>query len=265
MWGFERLIEISNNLPDVITGIILLILGFVFGKISKKIIVKFGEITKLDKLSSGTDKLIHKVGYFGTTFEFIGDIVKWVIYLVSAGGAFQIIFGEQLISQAVGVFMTYLPKVALATIIILLGLLVGDILGNFVSKLINKSSMSLREKGFLASISSFFVKVLSVLFAAAIAFDLISIYPEIFTVVFATIFVAITLFILIGTKDLAINFFAGLYLQSTSDFRKGMHVEVSGKKGTIKEIGAIYTTISSGKGEIQIPNYIFMRQAFVVK
>ena len=264
MWGIENIFN-SYNLPDVVIGLIILILGYIFGKISKKIIVKFGSITKLDKLSSGTDKLIHKIGYYGTTFSFIGDIVKWVVYIVFAGGAAQIIFGEQLISRAIGIFMNYLPKVALATIIILLGLLIGDIFGNLIGKLVNKSGIKLKEKGFIASISAFFVKVLSILFASAIAFDLISIYPEIFTVVFTIIFAAITLFVLIGTKDLAINFFAGIYLQSIGEFKKGMQVEISGKKGIIKDIGAVYTTISSGKEEIHVPNYLFMKQAFVVK
>ncbi len=256
---------ISSYLPQIFTAIIFLVAGIIIGKITKWIIVKIGKITGLDKLSKGTDKILHKFGYTKTTSELIGDLIKWVIYVMFIGAAAHVIFGEQLLAKAFVSIAVYLPKVILSAIIIISGLVFGDVLGNVVGNLIEKSPIKLKEKSMISAISSGLMKILIFLIAITIALDIVGIYVGVLTAGFTIVFLAIVLFALIGSRDLALNIFAGIYLQSSGNFRKGITIEFDNKKGKIKEIGLIYTVLDSNKNEIQIPNYLFMKKSCVIK
>jgi len=267
--GWKGVVTITNwvyqYLPQLITAITLLVLGFIFGKTTKWIINKLGKISNIDKISQGTDKIIHKIGYAGSTINFVGDMVKWVIYSIFIIASANVIFGQELLTRAFVSLTMYLPKVILSAIVIIAGLIFGDVIGNVVSNLIENSSLKLKEKNILAFVSSLVTKVLIVLAAFIIALDIVGLYVEVLTVIFAILSLAVMLFVLIGTKDLAVNIFAGIYLQSLSNFRKGMTIEFDGKRGVIKEVGLVYTTILYNKNEIQIPNYLFMKKSYVIR
>ncbi|MCD6576196.1 MAG: mechanosensitive ion channel [Nanoarchaeota archaeon] len=252
-------------LPYIATFLIILFFGWITGKIIRWVVHKILHIVGVDKFTKSTNRVVSKLGYRGTTVDFVSDLCKWVVYLIFISIAAQLIFGEQLLSNMLLSTMTYLPKVVVAIIFIIGGLIIGDLLGAIVSNLVSRFPLKLEEKSLIVSLSSAVTKVLVVLVAIVIALNVIGVYVEILTVGFGIIALTISLFILIGTKDLAINIFAGMYLHSFKNFRKGINVEVDGIRGTIKEIGLVFTTITNGKSEFHIPNYIFMRKSFVIK
>ncbi len=263
----QQLIGMFNleNSPQIINFFIVLVLGFICGRVSRWIVVKFSSIFDLPKFTRGTDKLIHKLGYSGNTIEMIADLFKWTIYILFIGIAIQVAFGEKFLTNLFVSFTTYIPKLVIAVIFLIAGFIFGDILGSIVGGLIEKSPLKSEERGIASSVSAKVTKWITVIASFIIALEVVGIHTEILTVWFGVILIAIALFVIVGTKDLALNLFAGIYLQALPDFRKGFTIEFEGRKGIIKNVGLVYTTILHGKSEVQVPNYLFMKKSFVIK
>ena len=93
---------------------------------------------------------------------------------------------------------------------------------------------------------------------------MIGVYVEILTIGFGIVFLGIILLILVGTRDLLPNLFAGFYLQSSNRIHKGMEISIDNLKGKVIEVGTIFTTLRTRKGEIQVPNNVLLKQSTVV-
>ncbi len=252
-------------LPQLILAIILLLLGFATGKILRYGVIKLGEITGFDKISSSTNKILRKFGYKKTTIEFMGGVIMWVTFLFFVGVAVQYIFGERILTQTITAIAIFLPKVVLAIVVIILGLILGDVFGNIAKGIIESLFPNLKDKNLISFFSGGMTKLLVFLIGIIIALDVLGIYVEVFTMGFAVILLSISLIIIVGSKDLLLNLFAGIYIQSSGNLRKGMEIEFDNNKGIIKEIGMIHTKVEIKKDEVQIPNHLFMKKICKVR
>ena len=121
-------------LPKTIGALILLGVGVIFGKVVKTGISRLLELLGIDRLLSGTGVLsvLQKTGSKKTISQVIGSVAFWVIFLlflISATETLEL----ALLSQALTGLAYYLPKIGLATLIMVLGLLAT----NFVRELIS--------------------------------------------------------------------------------------------------------------------------------
>ena len=256
---------IMNYVPEIILATILLLVGFLVGKLAKHFIIKIGEVTGFDNISKSTDKILRRFGYRKSTMEFIGELSKWVIFLFFVGITMQYVFGEQILTETLTSIAVYFPKVILAAIIIIIGIILSDVFGNLAKGLAENLFPKLKDKNLISFFSGGITKLMVFLISIIIALDVLGIYVEVFTAAFAIILISISLIIIIGSRDLFLNAFAGIYIQSTGNLRKGMEIEFENKKGKIKEIGLIQTVIEINKEEIQIPNHLFMKKICTIR
>lgn len=252
-------------LPQIILATILLLVGFVVGKILRYGVIKLGEITGFDKMSSSTNKVLRKFGYKKSTLEFVGGFIMWVTFLLFVGAAIQYVFGEQILTQTLTSIAIFFPKFIIAVVVIILGLILGDVFGNIAKGLTENLFPKLKDKNVISFFSGGITKSLIFLISIIIALDVLGIYVEVFTMGFAIILLSISLVIIVGSKDLLLNAFAGMYIQSSGNIRKGMEIEFDNNKGKIKDIGIIHTKIEMKKEEVQIPNHLFMKKVCKVR
>ncbi len=256
---------IRSYIPELILAAIIVLVGFVVGKILKEIIIKIGEISGFDKISKGTNKILKKFGYRKSTIEFIGELVKWVVFILFFGAAIQYIFGEQIFTQTITSIGGYFPKVLLAIVVIIIGLILSDIFGSISKGLVKNLFPKLKDKNILVFFSGGLTKLLIFLISIIIALDILGIYVDVFTAAFAILLFTISLILIIGSRDLFLNAFAGIYIQSVGNLRRGMEIEFDKKKGVVKEIGLIHTTLEIKEEEIQIPNHLFMKKICTIR
>ncbi len=255
----------SNYLPQIVIALALLFAGFLIGDLLKKGIIKLGEITGFNRISKSTTNILQRFGYRKSTIEFIGELAKWIVFLFFVGAAIQYGFGEQILTQTLGAIANYFPKVVLAVIIIVIGLVLSDILGNMASGLVKNLFPKLKDKNLISFFSGGITKVLVFLIGVIIALDVLGIYVDVLTIGFAVIFFSVTLIVIVGSRDFLLNAFSGIYIQSVSSLRKGTEIEFENKKGRIKEIGLIHTILEMDKKEVHIPNHLFMKKICTVK
>jgi hypothetical protein len=196
---FEKLVAF---LPNLLTGIIVFILGLLLAWLVKILVVRIIRLLKLDSAfaRSGVADALKKMAVKDTPAKLIGRIFFWlvaIIFFVLSLSVMKVPVIDQLLEK----FLLYLPNIFVALII----LAMGYFLGNFLGRAALIASVNAGVK--LASLLSRGVKTVITLFAFAMALEQLGIGRSTviaaFTVVFGGVVLALALAFGLGGKDLA--------------------------------------------------------------
>lgn len=128
----QELIEVSikvvSFLPNFIIGIIILLVGWLFGLILGRATVHVFDIFKIDALFGklGFNHLSKKSGHNVSVGLFFGELVKWSVIAAFSLGAANI-FGLFYISSFLMSVLSYLPSVFIAGVILIIANIFGDL------------------------------------------------------------------------------------------------------------------------------------------
>ncbi|MEJ2194477.1 MAG: hypothetical protein P8X91_09990 [Candidatus Bathyarchaeota archaeon] len=194
--------QIIAYLPSLLAGIILLLIGWFVGWLAKRIIIQLLAILRFERLFIRLQwrRALSKADIRYAVFNLIGNIVFFIVFLIflnSALDAMKLTILSSLIQQGV----IFIPKLIVALFIFSIGLIVAGRVSNSVYNSLLKENVS------HFSIISRFVKFVTILFFAAMAFVEIDIAPQIVIIGFTTIMIsmgiiAIALVILGGKSSI---------------------------------------------------------------
>jgi len=121
--------------------IVFLVLAFVVAAVVSKLVTK---LLKLVKLDEKFDKWGINEGTAGTSTKFVGKLVYLVTFLCFIPSALEAIGISSVahpISNIVSTFVGYVPNIIVAVILVYVGVLVAQILGQIVSVLLKKTKL----------------------------------------------------------------------------------------------------------------------------
>jgi hypothetical protein len=173
-------------LPNLIGGIVLLLLGWLAGWIIKKILVQLSIILRIDRFlkrsrwESDFSKADVRYGLYNLIGN-IGFIIIFLIFLSNALLAWKLNILSDLLSKGI----LLLPKMIIA--IVIFG--VGWLLASWVQIIVMKSLY--REEVPRASLISRFIKGMMLIFFSAISLVELDVAREIIIIGFATIFITL--------------------------------------------------------------------------
>jgi hypothetical protein len=185
----KRFIEkIAGFLPNVLTGVILIIIGVIIAWIVKSFVTKTSQLLKLDRLADkvGLGQLLQRGGIRETFSRLIGKAGYWIVlisFIIMGLDALKIPAVEKLLGE----FWLYLPNVIVAAIIIMLGYLLGNFLGR--AALIASVNAGVGIAGLLGK----FVKFTVFIMATTMALELLGIGKETVLIAFAIVFGGVVL------------------------------------------------------------------------
>lgn len=188
--------------PNLLTGLLLLILGFVSAWIVKLAITRILRILKLDLLAekSGIAAALRNLRITETISGLIGRISYWVVVFVFLTMAFHAL-NTPAVEEFLTRFFLYLPNVFVAVTVIVIGYLIGNFLGR--ATLIASVNANIPIGSFLAR----FVKITIFIIAVSMALELLGIGKDTVLVAFAIVFGGIVLALAIafglGAQDVA--------------------------------------------------------------
>jgi len=135
-------------IPNIIMAVIVLIMGFILGKIISSMICTILKKLKLDKTLKGSviEKTVEASGT--TILGLFGVIVRWFIYLIAIMLAVEYL-NIPILSNIIRQFIEYLPHVFAALLILLVGLIIADFIGDTFKNL--GKSMELSYMNILSS------------------------------------------------------------------------------------------------------------------
>jgi hypothetical protein len=194
--------RVLQFLPNLISAILLLVIGFAAGLLARFVLNKLSAVIRLDGLSerSGLKTLLSKGGIHepvSLLLARIGGGLVVFIFLLAALNSLE--FG--LIQTLIERLFIYLPSIFMALVVVVLGYLLGNFLGR--AALIASVNAGVRLSGPVGKGVKYFVFVLS----GTMALELLGIGRDTvlltFSILFSGIVLALAIAFGLGGRDAA--------------------------------------------------------------
>lgn len=237
--------HIASILPNVFAAIFMLLVGYIFAKISKIAIQKILEKASINTLSktTGIDEQLQRFGSQFTLSYIISSLIFWIILLVFAISAADTLGLPQL-TKTIDTFILFIPKILASLIILLLGLAAANLAKNMIAKVGKSAGLE-----FAAPLSKIVYGLLVVLiFSLAISqLDINTVLLDtMVAIALAALGLGVAISLGLGSKSTSENIMFSLYINDLVDI--GSQVKLKdGFSGEVIEIGPLATVISHPK------------------
>ncbi|HDJ97544.1 MAG: hypothetical protein DRJ55_01465 [Thermoprotei archaeon] len=256
--------EIAKLIPSILTAVAVLVIGYIVGKVTSKVVVEIARMVKLDESfeKSMVGEQFRRAGY--PLSRMLSIVTRLVIYTLTILAALSFLnipyFEEVSVSIAL-----YLPRLAAAIVVFLFGTILIEWLSNMFEGIVLEESVPENIKTILGAGFRFFFYI----FLIFIVFEVAEIAPavtaSIAQAVFLTVALSIALSLVLivgwGLKDEA------LFIISREGelIKTGMYVEVGGIKGTIVGVTSFMVQIRDEEGNVHVvPKRMFFKSGFKI-
>ncbi|MFH0776667.1 MAG: hypothetical protein V1936_03600 [Patescibacteria group bacterium] len=122
---------ILDVLPNVIEGIVILIVGWIVAKIVSRLVAKIVEVIRLERIVAtvGVKNFFQNAGVKLSVAGVFEEVVKWfilIVFFISAANA----FGLPQVNGFLQDVLNYIPNVIIASVITILGILIANFIAD---------------------------------------------------------------------------------------------------------------------------------------
>jgi len=198
-------VKITAFLPELIGAIIIFVVGWIIARLLRLGVEKLLKLVRFDTATekTGVNKFLKKGEIVKAPSEIVGTLVYWFIMILVLIASLDAL-GLPIVSDMLNSIFLYIPNVVAAIIVLVLGLLMGNLLAAVVRTA--ASNAGLKNAEGLGKISLYAI----VVFVAAIALIQLGIGEEIvvsaFGLVFGAAALALALAFGLGGRDVAADY-----------------------------------------------------------
>ncbi len=242
-------VYVIPNIQLIAQIIILLLLAYVVGKVVKLITVKLLNVVGLRRVTSRSwaESILKVTGYRGSIVELIGDLVKWLIYILFIAVIIQSI-GLPGVADIFTSVAAFIPRFIGAILIIAIGFIIAD----FFGKIFEEASRSFIGEDALAALAGGIVKYSISLIAIIMSLSLIGLDSLSLVVLFSLMLVAMIAILVLGIKDMFPSYTTGIHIRRS--LKPGEQVKIGQYSGTIEKLEPLSIVLRDGQKRIVIPN-----------
>jgi small-conductance mechanosensitive channel len=239
-----------------VVSLLILVLGLFLGYYVWRWVHRFGERAGINRVVEGTP-FERTARSFGTsTVGIVATLAALFVYvgLLIVALHFADLLDVQLFWSR---FTGYLPRLFVAALALVVGLIAGDKARLVVSERLR--SVKLPEAGLLPEL----VKYSIFYIAALIALGQVGVATGALLVLLAAYAFGVIFLAGIAFKDLLAASAAGVYLLLAEPYVIGDEVEIDGRRGIVQEVDMFVTHVESEGEEYIIPNQHVLRSGVV--
>jgi hypothetical protein len=198
-------IKITAFLPELIGAIIIFVVGWIIARLMKLAVEKLLKLVRFDTATdkTGVKDFLKKGEIVKTPSEIVGMLVYWFIMILVLIASLDAL-GLPIVSDMLNSIFLYIPNVVAAIIVLVLGLLLGNLLAAVVRT--GASNTGLKNAKGLGKLSLYSI----VSFSAAIALIQLGIGEEVvesaFELAFGAAALALALAFGLGGRDVAAGY-----------------------------------------------------------
>lgn len=253
--------KVMTILPDLIVAVIFLLLGWIIAKLTKrflnKTLDKIGFNSFIDKL--GLTDALNKLEVKVSGSEIVARIISTFVLLIFLLAALDIV-GLTMLSGLIDTLALFLPKILAALAVLLCGFFVAQIVFNAVKIAAKNTGVDYGRS--VAEVCRGIIIVIT--FSLSITqLDIdISLLNTIISVVIASIGLAAAISLGIGTKSMAKEIVAGVYLREM--YQAGDNISVEEISGTVISIGSVASKVmAKNESMVTVPNTFLLANKVV--
>jgi len=246
---------ILPNLQFIVQIVLIIVVGYIAGRISKAIIRKILYVVGLRRMTARTwtEDVLKAAGYKGDVVEFIGDLVKWSIYILTLAVVIQVL-GFTTVAGLFNQIIIFVPKVILAILVIIIGFMISD----FFGKVFEEGARKLLREDVLAKFSGGLIKYSISMIAIIIALGLVGLDINAMLIFFSALLAVVVIVFSMGLKDLIPNFTAGIHLKNT--LKVGDRIKVGKYSGVVERIDPFSVLLRVNKKNVILPNSLLVKE-----
>ncbi len=261
--SFERTInQVVDLAPKVVAAAAVMVVGYIVARLVASFVTTLTEKIGLQRAAdrSGLSASMKHGGVGRTIPQIIGTIVFWLLMCVFMVASFDILDLPG-ITGAIERVMAYIPKVLVATVLVVVGLLLSAFIRGLVATSTDRVGITYSQQ--LAT-GCYYILALMTFIAAfeqlEIKFELLN-YAIL--IAFGAVAVALGLSFGLGGRDVMSGILCGYYLRQR--FQAGDQVRVAGYEGTVRDVGPVATVIETEDDGMlnrrSIPNHRMLNEA----
>lgn len=249
--SFHKLwLDLVATLPQVIIGLLLIIVGWFVAKAVRWVVTKFLRLVKLDE---GLEKIrireyMEKVNLKMPPSRILAQLAYYSVILIFFVGAAEV-FGWKVVSEKIADIIAYIPRLIAGMVILGVGLYIAGWVRTGIRTA--GTSFGIPSARILSNIA-FFVLVIIITLTSleqiGVNIDLIK----------ANIFILIGGVVLafgigygLGSKDMVANLLAAFY--SKRRFHTGQRIRIGDVEGSLESVDSTSVSIRTSEGILNIP------------
>ena len=260
--SFEASVSLFMTfLPKSLGAIMLLGVGIIIGKVVEAGISRLLTLMGVDRLLSGTGilALLQKIGSKKTISQIVGLVGFWAIFLlflISATEALNL----SLLSETLTALVHYLPKIGMATLILVLGLLGTNLVRDLITVACDTSGI---RQGRIIAQTVYVAATLLILVTAINELGIdTSLLNQIIVIVIAGLIAGSALSFGFGSRSAVRNLIAAHYIQPI--VRIGEKIQVGTYYGTVTAVTPMVVVLDTTRGRVVIPAAQFTEVASII-
>ena len=248
--------------PKLVAMVAVLVVGYVLARWIGGLIAVISEKIGLQTaaVKSGLAQSMHVVGIRRAVPAIVGGLTFWLLMSVFVMAAFSIL-GLESVSLAMKEVVNYIPKVLVATVVVVVGLLAATFVRGVVATSADRVGLSYAE--YLAGGCYWVLSILTFIAAfnqLGIQFALLE---KLILIGSAGLAAGFALAFGLGGRDVMSGILSGYYVRQR--LQAGDTVSVAGFEGTVREVGPVATIIETRDGGTvsrhSIPNAKMLQEA----
>ena len=257
----ETLGEIVKWLPNLFGALVLLLVGWLVARLVQFIIGGLLRRLRLDALTErvGISRLLSNAGLDSSVSNLLARLAYWLllfVFVLAAAESLGLIGVTETLNKLVG----YLPNVLAAALILLLGSLIAQVIGDAMGKMTTQAGVATGPA--LGQV----VRYTLLVFTIILALGQLGIQTNLLTIAASALVIAVTLALALafgfGSRDLARNIMAGYHAKET--FEEGQQISIRGHSGRLIRIGTVKAVIKTGEGLVSLPNSVLTEEEVTV-
>ena len=257
----EAFLDIVTLLPNVVAMIAILVIGFIVAKLLAHVVTMLCQTIGLQTAAerSGLAASMQQVGIVRSVPSIVGVVFFWLLFSVAIMAAFKVL-GLAAVSEAMMGVVNFIPKILLAMVVVVIGLLAASFLRGVVATSADRVGISYAEH--LANACYYVLALITFLAAASHLGLQTELIERLLLIGFGALAAGTALAFGLGGRDVMGGILSGYYLRQR--FSAGDEVRVADMQGTVREVGPVATIIETDEGGLlhrhSIPNTLMLRE-----
>jgi len=248
--------------PKLLAALVLLVVGYLVARIVGRAVVNICERIGLQRAAERGElaQSMRQVGIQRSVPQIIGAIVFWALIFVFLMATFSVL-GLTAFDASMQNVVNYIPKVLVATLLVVIGLLVATLLRGFIATSADRAGLTYAQQ--LADGGYYVLAVVTFWTALAHLEVPLTLLTNVILIGAAGAAVAFGLAFGLGGRDVVGGILAGYYLRQR--MQTGDHVKVAGMEGTVREVGPVSTIVETMEDGLMhrhsVPNAKMLNEA----
>lgn len=244
--------KIMAFLPNLLGGIILLLIGFLVAKAASVFLDKLLNATRISKLFDKVNNsdFAQKNNISLRIGKLISSFVYYLIILMFLIGVAETL-GWVVISQEIGNIVSYLPRLFTALIIFLIGFFAASVVKKYFNTIF--SGAGINGANLIGTVLYYLILVIILITACGQAGIDVTVISYNFTLVLASLLFAFALAFGLGSKQVLYNLISTMYCRK--NFSIGQKIKIAEITGTIISIENVSFIIQTQTGKVILPSH----------